>query len=32
MTAKKAPGDIRILKTGTCPSLSGASTLTYHVG
>jgi hypothetical protein len=27
-----APGELRILKTGTCPSLSGASTLTYHVG
>ena len=24
--------DIRILKIGTCPSLSGISTLTYHVG
>jgi hypothetical protein len=23
---------IRILKSGTCPSLSGKSTLTYHVG
>lgn len=23
---------VRILKTGTCPSLSGKSTLTYHVG
>jgi hypothetical protein len=23
---------VRILKTGTCPSLSGKSTLTYHIG
>lgn len=23
---------LRILKVGTCPSLSGASTLTYHIG
>jgi len=24
--------EVRILKTGTCPTLSGKSTLTYHVG
>ena len=27
-----APAPIRILKIGTCPSLSGKSELTYHVG
>jgi hypothetical protein len=32
MTAKKAPGELRILKTGTCPCLSGVSTLTDHIG
>lgn len=36
-TVKNKPEDssipsIRILKIGTCPSLSGKSTLTYHIG
>ena len=29
---EEATPGLRILKTGTCPSLSGASTLTYHTG
>jgi hypothetical protein len=31
MAAKK-PIEMKILKEGTCPSLSGASTLSYQVG
>jgi len=30
-TRKKPTAPLRILKIDTCPSLSGASTLTYHV-
>lgn len=30
--APEAEPKVRILKTGTCPTLSGKSTLTYHVG
>jgi hypothetical protein len=30
-TASK-PAEMKILKEGTCPSLSGASTLSYHIG
>lgn len=31
---KQVPTDssIRIIKASTCPSLSGKSTLTYHIG
>lgn len=29
---KPTPAPLHILKVGTCPSLSGASTLTYHIG
>lgn len=34
MTHKEVPNDVqlRILKIGSCPSLSGRSELTYHVG
>lgn len=31
-TPKPEDSSIRILKVGSCPSLSGKSTLTYHVG
>lgn len=33
-TSEKATSEsvLRILKVGTCPSLSGKSTLTYHIG
>ena len=30
--ASTTENDIRILKEGTCPSLSGKSKLTYHIG
>jgi hypothetical protein len=32
VTPEQPAPTVRILKEGTCPSLTGASTLTYHIG